>query len=172
MNRFLLLTLVLVPSRAFSTQQIGAIPPYVEITEKQGGLAKGGTWHSNLIKGKVTSLFYVDPDERDLNAHLGEALKEKRYPLDKYQSMAIINMAATWLPNVILENLLKAKQKIYPATIFVKDKAGILVNMWSLADNSSDILIFDKTGRVLFSKDGKLSDQEVKNVLSLIDQHL
>ncbi|MBL6991024.1 MAG: transcriptional regulator [Bacteriovoracaceae bacterium] len=164
--------LLFVSNYCFGVLPTGEVPPYVEITEKNGGKVVGGTWKSSEIKGKTTALFYVDPDVKDLNEHLGDALKAKKYPLDKYQSMAIINMDATWLPNFILDSSLEAKQKKYPSTIFVRDKDKILVKKWKLGDDNYDVVIFDKEGKVLFSKDGKLTDQEVKQVVALIDKDI
>ena len=152
--------------------ELGEVPPKVQLSGSNGGKVDGTSWSSSMLKGKVHILFYVDPDERDLNNNLTQALKKRHFNRQKYASVAMINLAATWLPNVILESKLKAKQKEFPDTIYVKDKKKVLVQKWDIADDNSDILIFDKSGKLLYKKFGKLSEKEVKNVLSLIEKHL
>jgi predicted transcriptional regulator len=41
-----------------------------------------------------------------------------------------------------------------------------------LADDNSDILIFDKTGKLIYKKFGKLSQSEITKVLALIEANL
>jgi len=152
--------------------EIGNIPPKVEISGENGGRTDGTAWNSVMLKDKVHVLFYVDPDEKDLNDPLTQALKKRHFDRKKFASVAVVNLAATWKPNVIIEALLKKKQKEFPDTIYVKDKKSVLVKQWKLADDNSDILVFDKKGKLIFKKFGKLSDQEIKSVLTLIDKNL
>ena len=152
--------------------ELGKVPSSVLLDGDNGGKTDGSEWNSKMLKGKVHILFYVDPDERDLNETLSQALKKRHFNRKKYASVAMINLAATWLPNVILESKLKAKQKEFPDTIYVKDKKKVLVNKWGLADDNSDILIFNKKGKLIYKKFGKLSDKEIKSVLALIEKNL
>ena len=80
--------------------EIGEIPPKVELKEKLGGRLDGKPWSSEELQGKVHVLFYVDPDEKDTNNPASEALDKEKFPPDKFQSIGMINMAATWMPNV------------------------------------------------------------------------
>jgi len=86
--------------------------------------------------------------------------------------VAIINMAATWLPNFAISSSLKEKQKRYPRTIYVRDYKKVLVKAWNLADNNSDVLAFDRQGKLIFRKDGKLTPAEISNLLELIRKNL
>jgi predicted transcriptional regulator len=103
---------------------------------------------------------------------LADALKAKNFDRKKYTPVAVINLAASWLPNAILEAKLKEKQKKFPDTLYVKDKKKVLVKEWNLADDNSDILIFDKKGKVIYQKFGKVSDTEIPQVIALIQKHL
>jgi len=161
------LTLLMV---SLSAVELGKVPPAVSIEGKDGGKLDGSAWHSSMLKGKIYTVFYVDPDERDLNNPLADALKARKFDRKKVNSVAIINLAATWIPNVILESLLKKKQKKFPDTIYVKDKKKVLVTKWDLADDNSDILIFDQKGKLIYKKFGKVSDKEIKEVISLIEK--
>ena len=152
--------------------ELGKVPSSIVLDGNNGGRTDGSAWNSNMLKGKVHILFYVDPDERKLNEPLTQALKKRHFDRKKYASVAMINLAATWLPNAVLESKLEAKQKEFPDTIYVKDKKKVLVNKWNLADDNSDILIFDKSGKLIYKKFGKLSTNEIKEVLLLIEKNL
>ncbi len=151
---------------------VGEVPVEINIENENGGRIDGTAWNSSMLKDKIYVIFYVDPDKKDTNNGLSEALKSKNYDLSKYGSVAIINLAATWLPNFAIESKLAEKQKLYPDTIYVKDKKSILVKEWELEDDNSDILLFDKDGKLLYSFAGKLDDTEIKKVLDLIEGHI
>jgi len=157
---------------SLSAVEVGKLPPAVSIEGKDGGKLDGSAWHSSMLKGKIYTVFYVDPDERDLNNALADALKARKFDRKKVNSVAIINLAATWIPNVLLESLLKKKQKKFPDTIYAKDKKKVLVDKWHLADENSDILIFDKKGKLIYKKFGKVTESEIKDVIKLIENHL
>jgi len=152
--------------------EIGKVPPKVVLSGKEGAKVDGSAWHSQMLKGKVHIVFYVDPDERKTNDALTQALKKRHFDRKKFASVAIINLAATWMPNIVLESLLKKKQKEFPDTVYVKDKQKVLVKQWQLADDASDVLVFDKNGKLLYKKFGKLDELEIAKVLELIERHL
>jgi len=99
-------------------------------------------------------------------------LDKEKFPGDKYQSVGIINMAATWLPNFAISSSLKDKQKRYPRTTYVRDYKKVLVNAWKIADDSSNVLAFDKQGKLIFRKDGKLTTDEIQRLIKAIRDHL
>jgi YtfJ family uncharacterized protein len=151
---------------------VGQIPPRVELKDKGGGRLNGTPWSSDELKGKVHVLFYVDPDEADLNNDASEALRKADFPGEKFQSVAIINMAATWLPNFAISSKLKKKQKAYPRTTYVRDYQKAVVEAWKIADDNSDVLAFDKQGRLIFRKDGKLNPEEIQKLLQAVRENL
>ena len=53
--------------------ELGQVPPSVVIDGKNGGKVDGSAWDSSMLKGKIHTLFYVDPDKRDLNNPLADA---------------------------------------------------------------------------------------------------
>jgi hypothetical protein len=151
---------------------LGETPPKVELKEKLGGRLDGKPWSSDELQGKVHVLFYVDPDEKDTNNPASEALNKENFPTEKFQSFGIINMAATWLPNFAISSSLEEKQKRYPKTIYVRDYKKVLVNAWKIADDSSDVLAFDKKGNLIFHKDGKLNAEEIQKLIKAIKDNL
>jgi len=152
--------------------EMGEIPRRIELKEKMGGRLDGTPWSSEELQGKIHVVFYVDPDEKDTNNDASDALDKENFPRDQFQSVGIINMAATWLPNFAISSALKDKQKRYPRTIYVRDYKKVLVNAWKIADDSSNVLAFDKKGRLIFRKDGKLTKDEVQSLLKVVRDHL
>jgi len=161
----------LIPQAAQAIE-MGEIPPKVELKEKLGGRLDGKSWSSEELRGKVHVLFYVDPDEKDTNNDASEALDKEKFPSDKYQSVVIIDMAATWLPNFAISSSLKDKQKRYPRAIYVRDYKKVLVNAWKIADDSSNVLAFDKQGKLIFRRDGRLTAEEIQTLIKGIRDHL
>jgi len=159
-------------NQAAQAVEMGEIPPKVELKEKLGGRLDGKPWSSEELRGKVHVLFYVDPDEKDTNNDTSEALDKEKFPGDQFQSVGIINMAATWLPNFAIFSSLKDKQKRYPRTIYVRDFKKALVNAWKIADDSSNVLAFDRQGKLIFRKDGKLIAEEIQTLIKAIRDHL
>jgi len=163
---------MILTSQTVESIEIGEIPPKVELKEKLGGRLDGTPWSSEELRGKVYVLFYVDPDERDTNNDASEALLREKLSRDKFQSVGIMNMAATWLPNFAISSGLKDKQKRYPTTIYVRDYKKVLVNAWKIADDSSNVLAFDREGKLIFRKDGKLTAEEIQTLMKIIRDHL
>jgi len=170
--KIILVTLLL--SINVSAISIGKVPQHTVIQGKDGGLVKGGkAWNSHMLKGNVFVMFYVDPDEKDVNEHYTQALKKfKKENNLHFQSIAIVNLAATWKPNFIIEKILASKQKEFPDTIYVKDKNAVLVKAWEVKDDASDIIIFDKNGKVIFYKAGAMNQNDIQKSFQLIKENL
>ena len=165
--------LMLFPTMVLAELPIGKIPPKVVLKDDLGGRLDGTQWSSEeLVSGKVIVLFYVDPDESELNNHVSDALKAENYPKEKYGSIGMANMAATWLPNFAINMKLKSKQEQYKSTVYVKDLEKTLVKKWGLSDDNSDVVVFGKDGRVLYSVDGKFTDAQVKEIVKVVWDNL
>ncbi len=168
----ILVAAVFLINQAALAFELGEVPPKVELKEKLGGRLDGKPWSSEELQGKVFVIFYVDPDEKDTNNAASEALDKEKFPTDKFQSYGIINMAATWLPNFAINSALEEKQKKYPKTIYVRDYKKVLVQAWKIADDSSNVLAFDKKGKLIFRKDGKLTNEEIQKLIKAIRDNL
>lgn len=150
----------------------GEKPKTVKLDGEDGARVDGTAWSSEMIKGKIWAVFYVDPDEKGANEEMEQALKKEDFPKDRYSSMAIINMAATWLPNAAIASSLESKQKEFPDTTYVKDLKKVLVKEWGLKDDDYDVMLFDKQGKILFAKDGTLGKADIEKMVSLIKKNL
>lgn len=146
---------------------VGEKAPTVELSGDKGGRVDGSSWSSSMIKDKVYFLFYVDPDEKDANEALENALAAEKFPEDKQASIAVINLDATWLPNAAISSSLESKQKKYPKVTYVKDLKKQLVSQWKLKDDAYVTVVFDKDGKVLYQKDGTLSKGDIKKMIDI-----
>ena len=165
--------IILVPTMLLAELPLGEIPPKVLLKGDLGGRIDGTQWSSEeLVSEKVIVLFYVDPDESELNNHVSDALKAENYPKEKYGSIGMANMAATWLPNFAINMKLKSKQEKHKETVYVKDLDKTLVNKWGLSDDNSDVIVFGKDGRVLYSVDGKFTDAQVMEIVKVVWDNL
>ena len=151
---------------------IGERAADVSIGGKDGGKLDGRVWHSSEMRGKTTVLFYIDPDKKDLNDAFGKRLKAAKFAKNSFHTFVVINLAATWMPNALIEVALKQKQKQFKETTYIKDKHKVLVKKWHLPDDAYDIVIFDKHGRCLYTHTGKVTPKESEKIITLIKKSL
>jgi predicted transcriptional regulator len=126
------------------------------------------------IGQKVVALFYTDPDVKDINEPLTEAIKAKKYSPDKYVGVGIANMADTWTPNSVIRYVGRQKQAKYPASVIMCDNNHILSKAWGLGDcdEVGYVIIIGKDSKVKFIKAVKSTDDSkaiISTVLSLIE---
>lgn len=169
MRRFILFLLLALNLHALQT---GTPLPLLTLEGSEGGKLDGSPFSSDTLEGKVHVIFYVDPDEKDLNNPLSDALKAEHFDRDRFASVAIINMDATWLPNFAIASALKAKQKKFPRTLYVKDRNKKGVKVWQIADDTSDIIITDRSGNVLYVHEGEVPQKSFGSIITLIKEHL
>ena len=167
----ILVLLTAIPSA--NAVELGQVPPTIQLSGEKGGRVDGTPWSSTEIKGKVYTLMYVDPDAKNKNIPTEKALKAEDFPKDLYGSIAVINMEATWKPNVIINRILKGKQKDYPDTIYVRDMDFYLSKAWNLKKNGNyAVLCFDQEGKLIFLKDGKLVPADTQQLIGIIKKAL
>ena len=166
-NKVMVFCCLLASKIAFATLPIGQVPPQIKLEGDAGGRIDGKTWDSKELQGKVHLVVYSAPWYKDLNNKATEAIKKEKFPRDKFASVAVVNMAASWLPNSWINSAIKSKQEKYPDTIYVKDINKSLVKNWGLKDDSNDILLLNQKGEVIFSFDGELKDNDINHLVEL-----
>ena len=164
----LLLSTVILSSVLWSLS-LNKVPPEITLQDSKGGLVNGEVWSSSILTQRVNVLFYVDPDEKDMNQNFKNILREKNIEKDKLKVSVVVNLSATWIPNFALEQALDEAQKEDKMVTFIKDKKRILVQEWELQDEASTILIFDKEGKLIYQNIGELSSSEIEKVMKLIE---
>lgn len=126
------------------------------------------------FQGKVLYIAYVDPDEKDTNNHVEEALKKEReaggLDRNRYEGLGIANLKASALPNFLIKASIKSKQEKTGALILL-DYDYTILNLWGLANDSSDVVVLDKERICRYRYDGKLPAEEVARLISVIKEY-
>ena len=126
------------------------------------------------FKGKVLYIAYVDPDEKDTNNHVEDALKKERESgaLDKnrYEGFGIVNLKASMMPNFLLKAAIKSKQEKTGA-IIIMDFDYTILNQWGLKNDSSDVVVLDKERICRYRYSGKLPAEELVKMIEIIKEY-
>ena len=126
------------------------------------------------FKGKVLYIAYVDPDEKDTNNHVEDALiKEKDSgALDKtrYEGFGFANLKATSLPNFLIKALIKSKQEKTGAIVLL-DYDYTILNLWGLKNDSSEVVVLDKERICQYIYSGKLPPEELAKMIQIIKEY-
>jgi uncharacterized protein len=118
---------------------------------------------------KVLILFYVDPDVKEITDPISDALDEKKYPINKFGAVGVVNCKDSWVPNKLITTGTQLKQEKYPESSILLDKNYILSTTWSLGmcDNVAKIVIVGKDSEIKFVKAIKSQD-ECKDIIPLV----
>ena len=126
------------------------------------------------FKGKVLYIAYVDPDEKDTNNHVEDALKKEKDSggLDKtrYEGFGIVNLKASMMPNFLIKSAIKSKQEKTGALILL-DYDYTILNLWGLKNDSSEIMVLDKERICRFKYSGKLPPEELEKMIRIIKEY-
>jgi uncharacterized protein len=126
------------------------------------------------FKGKVLYIAYVDPDEKDTNNHVEDALKKEKDSgaLDKtrYEGFGIVNLKASFMPNFLIKSAIKSKQEKTGA-IIILDPDYTIINQWGLKNDSSDVVVLDKERICRYLYSGKLPQEELVKMIQIIKEY-
>ncbi len=133
---------------------------------------KAYSLHTPELEGKVLSIFYVDPDEKDLNHHVEEALlKDKGLERNvRYKGLGITNLKASKMPKFLIKSAIKDKQK-KTGSLILLDADYMILNLWGLKNHTSSLVILDKDRICRYVHNGKLSLAETEKVLKIIKEY-
>ena len=79
--------------------------------------------------------------------------------------------ASNW-PNFVISSKLANSQKENPRSLYVEDREKVFVKSWNLADDTSCVLAFNKEGKVIFSVDGQLSEEQIQSLVKIVKTEL
>jgi predicted transcriptional regulator len=173
-------SLLLISSLAFFLTGFAAAAGELKVGDRaadftlQDPTGKSYTLEAPEFRGKVLSIFYVDPDESDMNEHVSEALKkaadDKILDRTYYKGFGVTNLKATWKPNVIIKAIVKGKQEKYQTTILL-DYDYTILNLWGLQNDSSNLIVLDKERMCRYLYKGKIPDAEIPRIIALIKEY-
>lgn len=149
--------------------KVGEKAPNFSLKDSLGNVY---TLDSPELKGMVLSVFYVDPDEKDLNNHVEDALiKDPGLDRNKrYKGVGITNLKASKMPNFLIKSVIKSKQEKTGATILL-DYDYTILKLWGLKNHSSDVVVLDKDRICRYVYYGKLPQEEVKKLINVIKEY-
>ncbi|MBM4271400.1 MAG: hypothetical protein FJ139_04480 [Deltaproteobacteria bacterium] len=135
-------------------------------------LGKEYTLNSPEFQGKVLSVFYVSPAEKDMNSHVEDALlKDKGLDRNRrYRGLGISNNKASNWPDFIINRIIKSKQEKTGAIILV-DPNYTLLNLWGLQNHSSNVVVLDKNRICRYIYKGELPPAEVAKLIKIIKEY-
>lgn len=166
-NSLLILFLVIFPTLNAQSSLVGKMLPTVSLSGDFGGTMEYTEWNTDSLRGKVHLILYVDPDYKDLNQDMQIALEAEPFDNKYYQPVAIVNMAATWAPNGIIELKIKSNQKKNPKVVYIRDRESVLVKQMGLADDAYVTLLTDANGKVVFHENGLLTSEKISEMIDL-----
>lgn len=126
---------------------------------------------------RVLTVWYNDVDVASNNEHLAKALKEAGLPSRKFLGVGIANLKdAPWIPNLVLRAMIRNRieriqrhdPRIKNPPIFT-DPNYSLKHAWRLGptDNSSFVIVVDRSRTVRYIKKGTLNRKETSHVVAL-----
>lgn len=134
-------------------------------------------WSSKSFesKGRVQFVQYVAANRGAVsqNKMFTDALKKKQYSSEELETTIIVHMADTMsLAKRFVVKKMAGKKAMYQSINFVIDDEGVGLERWGMKNKSCAVIVLDASGKVLFAKDGPLSETEVESTIKLIDQHM
>jgi len=126
---------------------------------------------------KLIVIFYNDPDVKDVNDPLSDALKAKNFSKEKYAGIGIANCKDTWAPNSAIRMMVRKKEKQFPGTLILLDEDLLLAKAWGLGDcdGISVALVIGKDSKIKFVKKIKTKEDSkllIPTVVKLIQDEL
>lgn len=177
----LTLAMLLVPAFAMATNlQVGGNARSVSVSD-HGELILNNdainyqAWSTNDMLGKVRVIQAIAgrSSSKEMNAPLMAAITAADFPKESYQTTTIINQDdAMWGTSSFVKSSAEDSKKEFPWSSMVLDKHGLVANAWQLKEDSSAIIVQDKQGKILYVKEGALSDADIQQVLSLVTDNM
>ena len=134
-------------------------------------------WSSKSFesKGKVQLVQYVaaSPGAARQNKPFNDTLIEKQFSSEQLSTTVIVHTADTmaFVKGIVTKKL--AKNKVKHQTIdFVVDDNGVGLQRWGMKHKSNAVIVLDAGGKVLFAKDGPLSEIEIESTIKLIEKQM
>lgn len=128
-------------------------------------------WHSVNLAGKVRVLhhFAGRSSVKEKNEPLMEALRAAHFDRNKYQTVTIVNAdEAIIATGSFVKSSVEKGKKQNAHSLVVLDQKSSVKNAWQLKSKESSVVVLDKLGNVQFVSEGKLSPQQIEQVIGLV----
>lgn len=130
-----------------------------------------------FVGEKVLLIQYTDPDVKDINDKLSEAVKAKKFDQNLYQGIGIANCKDTWIPNAGIRMKARQKEKQFAGSVILLDEDHKVSGSLGLGDCNSMgvVLIVGKDKVVKYMKkiaSEEESQQATADVLKILEQEI
>lgn len=129
-------------------------------------------WQASHLTGKVRVVFHIAGRSaaKEKNEGLVKSIKAAHFDRSKYQTTTIINVddAVVGTGLFVKSSAEKGKLENRHSQI-VLDQKGVVKKAWQLKEKESFVAVLDKTGKVQFVAEGKLSAGQIQEIISLIE---
>jgi predicted transcriptional regulator len=103
-----------------------------------------------FVGEKVLLLQYTDPDVKDINDKLSDAVKARKFDEKLYQGIGIANCKDTWIPNAGIRMKARQKEKQYAGSVILLDESRVLPTALGLGDcNGIGVLLIVGKDKVI-----------------------
>ncbi|HDL3805542.1 TPA: YtfJ family protein, partial [Mannheimia haemolytica] len=136
-----------------------------------GGKVSYKNWHSSSLAGKVRVIhhFAGRSSVKEKNEDLMTAIKNAGFDRSKYQTVTIVNADDAIVgTGVFVKNSVENGKLDNPHSQVVLDQQGSVKKAWGLKEKESFIAVLDKSGKVQFTSEGKLSAKQIQEVIGLV----
>ncbi|MBX7203003.1 MAG: YtfJ family protein [Bacteroidia bacterium] len=130
-----------------------------------------------FVGEKVLAIFYTDPDVKDINDQLSNAIKAKNFPAAKYQGIGIGNCADTWIPDALIRMKAKQKQEQFPGSVVLLDTDHVLSKAWGLRETNETgvFIIIGRDRKVKFISTVRKPEESkalIKEALKVLEEEI
>jgi len=165
----IVLSLPIFPRSALAASSlIGSAAPYFRV---QSGDDRELTL--NMIKGKVTAIFYEDKDIVDANKRLKDELNKLYYEQtdtlkDVLLRLPIVDCSSAIWPFLGLWKRKLREHSKKKGMVIYCDWKGKMSSDYQMKPDVSNVVIIDKGGRIRFFTSGEVTTEQVINVKELL----
>lgn len=160
--------------------QVGSSLP--EVTINQGGeiITQDNdisyqSWQTQSMEGKVRVIQAIAgrSSAKEMNETLTHQITAKKFDPKQYQTTTIINQSdSIWGTGSFVKSSAESSKQEFSWSSVVLDEEGVAAKAWQLQPENSAIIVQDKAGKVLFFQEGKLNDEQISQVLTLIQKNI
>jgi YtfJ family uncharacterized protein len=134
-------------------------------------------WSSKSFesKGKVQLVQYIAANQGAVrqNKAFTKSMLERQFSSEQLDTTIIVHLADTMaIAKGIVENKIAKNKVKHQAVNFVIDDHGVGLQRWGMKHKSFAIIVLDADGKVLFAKDGPLSELEIESTIKLIENQM
>lgn len=130
-------------------------------------------WNSRQLIGKVRIINHIAgrSSAKEKNEALIQRIKVAHFDRKKYQTTTIINADdAVMGTGVFVKSSAEKGKKANPHSQVILDQKGSVKNAWQLKEKENAVIVLDKTGKIQFVSEGKLSNGQIEAIINLVSE--